>query len=215
MQFCIHLYSILICGKYAQLVYWKHNYVVVTKHFDYQNSKNSLTEFIWQYSQLDSTITKQDKSDPYNQQLQTEKEEMKEQDDLHLQFHQMAINDHDDLIIKNNLLFSYPQNFALYLLFKKITQDIIDCDVDLEGCRNQIVYIKDYWRLEGGKKEGEIYQTLEEKNIPNISRFYYSNFSPQQNQCYSNLKIKPAIIHKKSSQCFHFLDKSTYITCYI
>jgi len=96
-----------------------------------------------------------------------------------------------------------------------MTQDMIDCDVDLEGYKNQIVYIKDYWRLEGEKKEEEIYQTLEEKNIPNISRFYYSKFSPQQNQCYSNLEIKPAVMHKKSSQYFHFSDKSTYITCYI
>ena len=50
-----------------------------------------------------------------------------------------------------------------------------DCDVDLEGYRNQMVYIKDYWRLEGGEKEGEIYWTLEEKNIPNIPRFYCGN----------------------------------------
>ena len=49
------------------------------------------------------------------------------------------------------------------------------CDVDLEGYRNQIVYIKDYWRLEEGEKEGEIYWTLEEKNIPNIPRFYCGN----------------------------------------
>ena len=49
------------------------------------------------------------------------------------------------------------------------------CDVDLEGCRNRMVYIKDYWRPEGGEKEGEIYQTLEEKNVPNIPRFYCGN----------------------------------------
>ena len=49
------------------------------------------------------------------------------------------------------------------------------CDVDLEGCRNQMVYIKDYWRPEGGEKEGEIYRTLEEKNVPNIPRFYCGN----------------------------------------
>ena len=49
------------------------------------------------------------------------------------------------------------------------------CDVDLEGCRNRMVYIKDYWRLGGGEKEEEIYQTLEEKNVPNIPRFYCRN----------------------------------------
>ena len=47
--------------------------------------------------------------------------------------------------------------------------------MDLEGCRNWLVYIKDYWRLEGGEKEGEIYRTLEEKNVPNIPRFYCGN----------------------------------------
>jgi len=46
MQFCIHLYLILICGKYVWLVHWECDYIVITKHFDYQNSKNLLTEFI-------------------------------------------------------------------------------------------------------------------------------------------------------------------------
>ena len=55
MQFCIHLYSILICGKYAWLVRWERDHAVVTKHFDYQNSKNPLTKLIWRYSQLDLT----------------------------------------------------------------------------------------------------------------------------------------------------------------
>jgi len=115
IQFCIHLYLILICGKYARLVYWEHDHVVVTKHFDYQNSKNPLTEFIWRYSQLDfiqrghdPTVTEWDKSDLHNQWLQTEKEEMKEQNYLHLQFRQMVINDHDNLMIKKNFLFLYP-----------------------------------------------------------------------------------------------------------
>ena len=48
-------------------------------------------------------------------------------------------------------------------------------NLDLEENRSKMVYIKDYWRSEGGKKEDEIYQSLKEKNIPNISRFYCSN----------------------------------------
>ena len=93
MQFCIHLYSILICGKYTWLVRWECDHVVVTERFNYQNSKNPLTKFIWQYAQLDTiqwghdpTITEWDKSDPRNQWLQTEKEEMKGQNNLHLRF---------------------------------------------------------------------------------------------------------------------------------
>ena len=38
-----------------------------------------------------------------------------------------------------------------------------------------MVYIKDYWRPEGGEKEGEIHQSLEEMNVPNIPRFYCRN----------------------------------------
>ena len=93
MQFRIHLYSILICGKHARLVRWERDCAVVTECFNYQNSKNPLTEFIWQYSQLDSiqrdhdpTITEWDESDPCNERLQTEKEEMKGQNNLHLRF---------------------------------------------------------------------------------------------------------------------------------
>ena len=40
---------------------------------------------------------------------------------------------------------------------------------------DRMVYIKDYWRAEGGEKEGEIYRSPEEKNVPNISRFYCGN----------------------------------------
>jgi len=35
---------------------------------------------------------------------------------------------------------------------------------DIEA--NRMVYIKDYWRAEGGEKEGDIYLSLEEKNVP-------------------------------------------------
>jgi len=47
MQFRIHLYLILICGKYAWLVCWEYDCAVVTELFNYQDSKNPLTKFIW------------------------------------------------------------------------------------------------------------------------------------------------------------------------
>ena len=78
-------------------------------------------------------------------------------------------------MIKKNFLFSYPQNFALRSLFGRATRGMIGYDMDLEGCRNRMVYIKNYWRPEGKEKEGEIYRTLEEKNVPNIPRFYCGN----------------------------------------
>ena len=54
-----------------------------------------------------------------------------------------------------------------------------ECDLDLEENRSKMVYIKNYWRPEGEKKEGKIYWSLKEKNVPNILRFYCGN-----NVCY-------------------------------
>jgi len=84
----------------------------------------------------------------------------------------MTINDCDDPAIQKIFLISYSHDFTARSLFGRTTQG---CDLDLEGNRSKMVYIKDYWRPEGGEKEGEIYWSLEEKNVPNIPRFYYGN----------------------------------------
>ena len=54
-------------------------------------------------------------------------------------------------MIEKNFLFSYPQNFTLCSPFGRGTRGMTGCDVDLEGYRNHMVYIKDYWRPEGGE----------------------------------------------------------------
>ena len=100
---------------------------------------------------------------------------MKGQNNLYLRFCHMVINDHDDPMIKKNFLFSYPQNFTSCSLFGRGTWGMTGCDMDLERCRNHMMYIKEYWRPGGGEKEREIYWTLEEKNVPNILRFCYRN----------------------------------------
>ena len=87
----------------------------------------------------------------------------------------MAINDHDDPAIQKSFLISYPQDFTVRSLFGRATRGMRGCDLDLERSTSKMVYIKDYWRSEGGEKEGEIYWSLEEKNIPSIPRFYCGN----------------------------------------
>ena len=87
----------------------------------------------------------------------------------------MAINDCDDPVIQKTFLILYPQDFTACPLFGRVTWGMRGCDLDLEGSMSKMVYIKNYWRPEGGEKEGKIYRTLEEKNVPNIPRFYYGN----------------------------------------
>ena len=182
MQFRTHLFSVLICGEYAQLFCWHHGMASVTRRFKSQDSKSPLTEFIWHYSRLDRTqrghdltVTPWDECDPRNPLLRTEKEELKRHNSLHEEFRQMTINDRDDPAIQKTFLISYPQDFTARSPFGRATRGMRGCDLDLEGSTSKMVYIKDYWRPEGGEKEGEIYRSLEEKNVPNIPRFYCGN----------------------------------------
>jgi len=87
----------------------------------------------------------------------------------------MTINDCDDSVIQKSFLISYPQDFTVCSPFGRVTWGMRGCDLDLERSTSKIVYIKDYWRPEGGEKEGEIHWSLEEKNVPNIPRFYCGN----------------------------------------
>ena len=63
----------------------------------------------------------------------------------------------------------------MYSPFRRMTWGMREYDLDLEESTSKMVYIKDYWRPEGGEKEGEIYWSLEEKNVPSIPRFYCGN----------------------------------------
>ena len=182
MQFCIHLFSVLICGEYVWLFCWHHGMASVTRRFKYQDSQSPLTEFIWCYSRLDHaqrchdlTVTPWDECDPHNPLLRTEKEELNRHNSLHEEFRQMTINDRDDPVIQKSFLILYPQDFTVRLPFGRATWGMRGCDLDLERSTSKMVYIKDYWRPEGGEKEGEIYRSLKEKNVPNIPRFYCGN----------------------------------------
>jgi len=123
----------------------------------------------------DLTVTLWNECDPYNRWLRREKQELKRHNSLHKEFCQITINDHDDPTIQKTFLISYPQDFTARSLFGRATWGMRGCDLDLEENRSKMVYIKDYWRPEEGEKEGEIYQTLEEKNVSNIPRFYCGN----------------------------------------
>ena len=75
------------------------------------------------------------------------------------------------------------------------------CDLDLEGSMSKMVYIKNYWRPEGGEKEGKIYWTLEEKNIPNIPRFYCGNdvcHEVRRNNIVQKWRNKPEQVHRNN-----------------
>ena len=114
-----------------------------------------------------------------NQQLRREKENLKRYNSLYKEFHQITINNCNDLTIQKLFLILHSQDFVACLLFRRVTQKMIGCNLDLEGNKSKMVCIKNYWRPKGRKKESKIYWILKEKNVPNIPKFYCGN-----NVCY-------------------------------
>jgi len=69
----------------------------------------------------DLTVTPWNESDPCNQWLRREKEELKRHNELYEGFHQMIINDCDDPTIQKTFLISYLQEFMAHLPFRRAT----------------------------------------------------------------------------------------------
>ena len=99
------------------------------------------------------------------------KKELQKQNSRYCQFCQVSINDHDDPTTYKNFFISYPLDYTIHIPFGKVTWRMREWNMEA----NRIVYVKNYWRAEEEKKEEEIYQSLEKKNVPNISRFYCGN----------------------------------------
>ena len=111
----------------------------------------------------------------------------------------MTINDRDDPAIQKSFLISYPQDFTARSPFGRATRGMRGCDLDLERSMSKMVYIKDYWRPEGGEKEGEIYWSLEEKNVPSIPRFYCGNdvcHEVHRNNVVQERRDNPVEVHR-------------------
>ena len=96
---------------------------------------------------INPTLTFKDSSskpDPCKEQLNREKEELKRQNNLHKEFRQMTINDHNDPTIHKTFLISYSLDYTMYSPFERTTQKMKGYDLDLEASRNQMICIRDY-----------------------------------------------------------------------
>ena len=96
------------------------------------------------------------------------KKELQKQNSRHWEYHQVYINDRDDPAMYKTFLISYPLDYTVCMPFGRATLGMRGWDMEA----NRMVYIKDYWRTEGGEKEGEIYRSLD---VPKIATFYCGN----------------------------------------
>jgi hypothetical protein len=52
-QFRVHIFSVLICVRFARFIRWDLDGATVTWHFDYINNADNLATFFWRYALLD------------------------------------------------------------------------------------------------------------------------------------------------------------------
>ncbi len=174
-QFRVHVFTILICGKFARLMYWDRNGAMVTRAFDYTRF-NYLGLFLKHYNQdvnhrgHDSTITipsqKRLKRVPISDQT-----DLAAYNDRHQEFRLMMIPDRDDASQQSEFLISYPPKYTSRSPFGRATRPMIAHDLQ----QSRLVFVKDYWRPVGSDKEGEIYRILAEKKVPHIAPFGKGN----------------------------------------
>jgi hypothetical protein len=52
-QFRVHIFCVLVCGKYARFIRWDRDGATVTQRFDYIKQPQLLAGFFWRYEHLD------------------------------------------------------------------------------------------------------------------------------------------------------------------
>lgn len=174
-QFRVHLFTVLVCGRYARLFRWDRSGVVVTAAFDYCD--RYLADFFWRYDRAelpgrggDTTVS-----------IPSEAEQ--ELARLHLKCSpkeplvKFAV--HDD---KNNKVSYYvgskPTFKGTTSPTGRATRTFIVYDLQI----NRVVFLKDTWRIDlpNVVKEGEIYEELQNANVPHIAPFQRGGDIPHQ-----------------------------------
>jgi hypothetical protein len=177
-QFRVHIFCVLVCGKYARLIRWDRGGAVVTRRFDYIKEPQFLAGFFWRYNHLDrrrqgydtsvSSVTPED-----IQQIQDFENGLRKDNPAHREFRILMVPDRDVPEVEKRFVVSFPPKYKARSPFGRATRPMLAFDME----KRKIVFLKDYWRTaaDGMEKEGEIYALLESHGVPNIAPFGKGN----------------------------------------
>jgi len=171
-QFRVHVFTILIFGRLARLMFWDRNGTVVSRAFDYTRF-NYIGLFLQKYDQNidrrghDPSVTISSQKQFSNYDLS----ELKKDNNRHREFRIMLIPDRDDASKNSRFFISYPPKYTSRSPFGRATRPMLAFDVD----ESRVVFVKDYWRSVGTDKEGDIYRILVEHKVPHIATFEKGN----------------------------------------
>lgn len=174
-QFRVHVFTILIFGRYARLMFWDRNGAVVSRAFDY--TKLDYLGLFLQHFDKDVDRRGHDHSVviPSRSQLRwvakEDQTELAERNRRHRDFRVMLIPDRDDASQKSKFLISYPPEYTSRSPFGRATRPIVAYDLQ----ESRLVFVKDYWRPVGSDKEGDVYSILVKHKVPHIATFCKGN----------------------------------------
>jgi len=168
------VFTILICGHRARLMFWDRNGAVVSRSFDY-TSTEYLDIFLQQFDKNvdrrghDSSVTIPEPS-------LLRKVPMDHQADLrsnkrHRDFRVMMIPDRNNASESSGFLISYPPKHTSRSPFGRATRPMVAYDLQ----ESRLVFVKDYWRPVTSDKEGDIYSILVEHKVKHIATFGKGN----------------------------------------
>jgi hypothetical protein len=174
-QFRIHVFTILIFGRRARLMFWDRNGTVVSRAFDYTKS-NYLGLFLQHFDKdldrrgHDPTVTV-----PSRKKLakvpKADQTDLAGRNKRHRDFRVMLIPDRDHASQNSKFLISYPPMYTSRSPFGRATRPMVAYDLQ----ESRLVFVKDYWRPVESDKEGDIYSILAEHKVPHIATFCKGN----------------------------------------
>jgi len=177
-QFRLRVFCVLVFGSFARLMCWDRAGAVVTEKFNY-TTESYLAQFFLEYC---SSKPEKRGVDPTVRPLTTKEHktiknidclnDLQSRNPHHREFRMMMIPDRDDGT-EHAFLISYPPRYTYRSPFGRATRPMRAYNME----KKKVVFVKDYWRpnVENIDKEGDIYRSLEEAEVPYIAPFGVGN----------------------------------------
>jgi hypothetical protein len=166
-QFRTHVFSLLICGRFARFIRWDRASAIVSERFDYEEDDHYLAEFISRYSVHDHGGVDESVSPANSYETELATQHLACQAEEYLKV--LVPRASDSKIPRwGSYVISCPQ-YLSRSPFGRATRSFFAYDI----VNKKQVFIKDYWRVDepGMEKEGDIYAELKKHDVRHIPSF--------------------------------------------
>ncbi|KAL4259241.1 Fungal-type protein kinase domain-containing protein [Pleurotus pulmonarius] len=181
MQFRTHLFSVLVCGRYARFIRWDRSCAIVTRRFDYTTHPLIIFDFYKRFAQLDDVQPVEMMRKYATSYFTGEHADFYKKESNPKQLPLLSLVFGEDTYVVpapyfDGTMYSpfgrCTRNRAVVLL--KERKNAEEAKDGTYGKHGQILYLKEYWREESiyTKKESEVYRILEGAKVTFIAKMH-------------------------------------------